>query len=52
MIAIMYGYISGELRIAYANGADSISKYKILLKQLAEIESEFVLSMYLMGAGN
>lgn len=42
LIAIMYGYVSGELRIAYANGADSISKYKILLKQLAEIESEFV----------
>lgn len=50
LIAIMYGYISGELRIAYANGADSISKYKILLKQLAEIESEFVFKYVFDGS--
>ncbi|EAO9321585.1 TPA: hypothetical protein ACXISN_003450 [Salmonella enterica subsp. enterica serovar Horsham] len=38
LVYIMYGYVSGEIRQAYAEGIETLDKYKQLLKEICELE--------------
>lgn len=42
VISIMYGYVSGELRSAYATGVEAINRYKEILCDLLSVEKELV----------
>lgn len=44
LIHIMYGYASGDIRIAYANGIDILDKYKKLLAEVCTLEKNIFFS--------
>ncbi|EAO9965153.1 hypothetical protein QWQ33_004186 [Salmonella enterica] len=44
LVYIMYGYVSGEIRQAYAEGIETLDKYKQLLKEICELEKNSLFS--------
>ncbi|WP_449543824.1 hypothetical protein [Enterobacter ludwigii] len=44
LVYIMYGYASGEIRQAYADGIETLDKYKQLLKEVCELEKNRLFS--------
>ncbi|UJD93742.1 hypothetical protein FS593_05255 [Lelliottia amnigena] len=44
LVYIMYGYASGEIRQAYADGIETLDKYKQLLKEICDIEKSNLFS--------
>lgn len=49
LLELMYGYASGELRIAYSSGIETISRYKALLAEMSIIEKTEVFKYLFEG---